>query len=413
MNDRARQSILEREKELFIGIIKWIFYASCIGIIIGISSGAFIRALEWSISFVGDHAYYFFLLPIALFLSELIVKHLAPEARGHGTEKVIEAVHLRYGKMNFMVVPVKAIATIITIAFGGSAGKEGPCAQIGAGLSSLIADIFKMNDEDRRKLVICGISAGFSAVFGTPIAGSIFGIEVIYVGSILYEMMLASFIAGIVSFQTASLVGVKYAYHYTNIVLDFNQTLFLAAIVSGIAFGACSLLTIEVMGYSKKISQRINVSSPVKGLIGGAVLVALALAFSSQYLGLSIGLIERSLEGSPIDPYAFLAKIVFTSITLSFGGSGGVITPIFVIGSTAGAFFARVLGLSVPAFAAIGLVSVLAGTTKTPIASSIMAIELFGPYIGPYAAIACIISFIVSGPSTVYPSQVFSLKKFV
>ncbi|WP_272941620.1 chloride channel protein [Methanocella conradii] len=237
--------------------------------------------------------------------------------------------------------------------------------------------------------------------------------EVIYVGSILYEMMLASFIAGIVSFQTASLLGVKYAYHFTSIALDFNQTLFIAAIVSGIAFGACSLLTIEVMGYAKKMSNKINASSPVKGLIGGAALTALALIFSTQYLGLSIGLIERSLEGSPIDPYAFLVKIVFTGITLSFGGSGGVITPIFVIGSTAGAFFARVLGLSVPAFAAIGLVSVLAGTTKTPIASSIMAIELFGPYIGPYAAIACIISFIVSGPSTVYPSQVFSLKKFI
>ncbi len=414
MNDRYYgQSIIEREKELFIGIIKWILFASCIGGIVGVSSAFFIKALEWGIAAAGGHWYYFLLLPLALVASDIIVRRLAPEASGHGTEKVIEAVHLRSGKIKFLVVPVKAVATIVTIAFGGSAGKEGPCAQIGAGLSSAVADILRMKDEDRKKLVICGISAGFSAVFGTPIAGAIFGIEVIYVGSVLYEVMLASFIAGIISYQVASMLGVSYAYHYTSIIPEFNEMMFLTVIMAGVIFGAGSLLTIEAFSYVHRLVGNVKVSSTVKALVGGCVLVVLALALSTQYLGLGTGLIERSLEGGPVDLYGFLAKIAFTSVTLGVGGSGGVITPIFAIGATLGSAFAQVCGLSVPMFAAIGLVSVLAGTTKTPIASSIMAIELFGPYIGPYAAVACIISFIISGPRSVYPSQVFSLKKFI
>jgi len=409
----GKQGIIDNSTTLFLDIFKWIVYASCIGVVVGLSTGIFLRALGWSISTVGHYSYYFLLLPVALFLCEWIIRKLAPEAHGHGTEQVIEAVHLRSGKIDPKVVPVKAVATIITIAFGGSVGKEGPCAQIGAGISSAIADVFKMKDDERKKLVICGISAGFSAVFGTPIAGAIFGIEVIYVGSLLYEVMLASFIAGIVSYQVASLVGVTYTSHFLNIIPQFNEFFFLDVIVAGLLFGFCSILMIEVVYWVEKQSLKIPLKSPTKGLIGGFILIGLALIFSTQYLGLGTGLIDSSLQGAPAPWYSFLAKILFTATTLGFGGSGGVITPIFAVGSTAGALFAQVTGLSIPTFAAIGLVSLLAGTTKTPIASSIMAIEMFGASIGPYAAIACVISFIISGSRSIYPSQVFSLKKFI
>jgi H+/Cl- antiporter ClcA len=398
---------------LFINLFKWIVYATGIGIVVGLSTGVFLRALGWSISAVGNYSYYFLLLPVALFLSEWFVSKFAPEAHGHGTEQVIAAVHQRSGKIDWKVVPIKAIATIITIAFGGSVGKEGPCAQIGAGISSGIADVFKMKDEDRKKLVICGISAGFSAVFGTPIAGAIFGIEVVYVGSLLYEVMLASFIAGIISYEVANFMGVSYTSHLLNIVPQFNEFTFLVVIIAGILFGACSILMIEVIYWVERQSLKIHLRSPVKGLIGGLILICLALVFSTQYLGLGTGLINSSLQGTPVAWYSFPAKIIFTATTLGFGGSGGVITPIFAVGSMAGALFAQVIGLSIPTFAAIGMVSLLAGTTKTPIASSIMAIEMFGASIGPYAAIACIIAFIISGSRSIYPSQVFSLKKFI
>ena len=129
---------------LFISVTKWVVLASCIGVIVGLSTSIFLKLLGLGIVFTSGYKYYFILLPGALFLSNLIVKYLAPEAEGHGTEKVIEAVHKRSGKINPLVVPIKLIATIITIALGGSAGKEGPCAQIGAGLSSAFADLLKV-----------------------------------------------------------------------------------------------------------------------------------------------------------------------------------------------------------------------------------------------------------------------------
>ncbi|MGD0229624.1 MAG: chloride channel protein [Syntrophorhabdales bacterium] len=167
------------ESILLVSIVKWLFLAACVGVIVGLSTTVFLKTLEKSIAFTKTFPYYFVLLPAAFFASSLIVTRFAPEARGHGTEKVIEAVHKRWGKMDPWAVPVKLVATVITIAFGGSAGKEGPCAQIGAGLSSLFAGLLRFDNIDRRKLVICGISAGFATVFGTPIAGAIFGVEVL------------------------------------------------------------------------------------------------------------------------------------------------------------------------------------------------------------------------------------------
>ncbi|HAM51219.1 MAG TPA: voltage-gated chloride channel, partial [Nitrospiraceae bacterium] len=198
-----RKKVLE-SSVLFISISKWIFLASIAGTIVGFSTAIFLKLLGLSMDIAKEYKYYFVLLPLAMFLSVIIVKYLAPEAEGHGTEKVIEAVHKRSGKINPLVVPVKLLATIITIALGGSAGKEGPCAQIGAGLSSVMSDLLRFDDKDRRKLVICGISAGFATVFGTPIAGAIFGVEVLFVGGLLYDVLLPSFVAGIVGYHVSS-----------------------------------------------------------------------------------------------------------------------------------------------------------------------------------------------------------------
>jgi H+/Cl- antiporter ClcA len=145
--------------------------------------------------------------------SSYITKYLAPEAEGHGTEKVIEAVHRHDSKIKAIVVPIKLVTTVITLACGGSAGKEGPCAQIGGGLASMVAKMFHFDKADRRKLVICGISAGFASVFGTPIAGAIFGIEVLFIGGIMYEVLLPTFIAGVMSYQVSSSLGISYFYH--------------------------------------------------------------------------------------------------------------------------------------------------------------------------------------------------------
>jgi H+/Cl- antiporter ClcA len=149
----------------------------------------------------------------------------------------------------------------------------------------------------------------------------------------------------------------------------------------------------------------------MKGVLGGTLLVVLSLIFSKQYLGLGLDTIQLTLSGVDIVWYAFILKIIFTMITLSLGGSGGIITPIFFIGATAGTLFATTMGLDKATFAAIGLVGLLAGAANTPIAASIMAMELFGPKIAPYAAVACVVSFLISGHRSVYPSQVLAIRK--
>jgi H+/Cl- antiporter ClcA len=405
-----RKSITE-EAILFVSVLKWILLATAIGIIVGASVAFFLSVLNWSIELTGQFDYFYLLLPVVFFLVIVIIQYLAPDAKGHGTEKVIEAVHKNFGKIKPIVVPVKFITTIITIAFGGSAGKEGPCAQIGSGMASMFADILKFDNHDRKKLVICGISAGFASVFGTPIAGAIFGVEVLFAGSILYEVLLPSFVAGIVSFQLSSALGITYLKHQIQFVPKFSEGMFLEVIFAGIFFGLCSFLLIMMLRYGERLSDKIKIWEPIKGLIGGSILIILTLIFSKEYLGLGLSTIESSLNGRNIIFYAFFVKAIFTSITLSFGGSGGIVTPIFFVGATSGNIFAQMFGLDIATFSALGFVSLLAGAANTPIAASIMAIEYFGPAIGPYAVVACVISFLMTGHRSVYPSQILALSK--
>ncbi len=396
---------------LIISIIKWLLLASGIGIIVGLSTSIFLKLLDFGIGMASEYTYYFLLLPAGLFLSSFVVKYFAPEAEGHGTEKVIEAVHKRSGKINPLVVPIKLIATVITIALGGSAGKEGPCAQIGAGLSSTLSDILRFDDRDRKKLVICGISAGFATVFGTPIAGAIFGVEVLFVGGLLYEVLLPSFVAGIVGYQVSSALGITYFHQPLNFVPIFSSFFFIKVCMSGLFFGLCSFLFIEILKSVEALSGKMNIWQPYKGVVGGIILIVLAFLLTPQYLGLGLDTIKYALEGGKIFMLAFLFKMIFTAVTLNFGGSGGIVTPIFFIGAASGNLFGRMLGLDLSLFSAIGMVSLLAGAANTPISASIMAVELFGPAVAPYAAVACVISFLMTGHRSVYPSQVLEIVK--
>lgn len=409
-HDRVTIKITE-ESVIFISILKWFVLSTVIGVVVGVATAFFLKLLEWGTIWTHAIPYYFLFLPAAFFLSALMIKYLAPGAEGHGTEKVIEAVHKQSGRIKPMVVPIKLIATVITLAFGGSAGKEGPCAQIGAGLASIFASLFRFDDSDRKKLVICGISAGFSSVFGTPIAGAIFGVEVLMVGSVLYEVLFPCFIAGVTSYQVSSAIGITYFYHPLHFVPVFKELFFIKVALAGIFFGIVSFILVELLNVGKDLAERLRVWPPLKGIIGGLVLAGLALVISDQYLGLGLTTIQASLQGLKMVWFAFILKIIFTSITLNFGGSGGIVTPIFFIGVTSGSLFAQIWGLDVATFSAIGMVALLAGAANTPIAASIMAVELFGPQIAPYAAVACVISFLMTGHRSVYPSQILSVSK--
>ncbi|MFQ5737079.1 MAG: chloride channel protein [Thermodesulfobacteriota bacterium] len=401
----------KEESVIFISVLKWLVLATFVGIIVGFAVTGFLKALRYATFYTGEYTYYYLALPVAMFLSTVIIDYLAPDAEGHGTEKVIEAVHKHSGRIKAMVVPVKLVTTIITLAIGGSAGKEGPCAQIGAGLSSVFADILRFSDVDRKKLVICGISGGFASVFGTPIAGAIFGIEVLFVGSIRYDVLLPSFVAGIVSYQISSWLGIGYFYNPITFVPVFSDAFFIKMVIAGIFFGFCSFVFIEILNFGKFASSKLALTKPAKAVVGGVALIVLTLIFSKQYLGLGLDTMESALEGGDVPYFAFLLKSIFTSITLNFGGSGGIVTPIFFAGATAGSIFSKILGVDPAMLAAIGLVSLLAGCANTPISASIMAVELFGPQVAPYASIACVISFVIAGHRSVYPSQVLSIRK--
>jgi H+/Cl- antiporter ClcA len=408
---------LKEETVIFISIVKWLVLASIIGGIVGLSTTLFLKTLKYSTEFTAQNNWYFLLLPVALFISALMIKHLAPDAEGYGA-RVIESVHKTSGKIPWAVVPIKFITTILTLAFGGSVGKEGPCAQIGAGLSSLFAKVFRFSESDRKKLVICGISGGFAAVFGTPIAGAIFGIEVLFVGGILYEVLLPSFVAGIISYQVSSTLGVAYFYYPLEFVPVFSEAFFIKVVIAGIFFGICSFLLIESLHLGLKLRRNIinkygifGINDVGLSLIGGIALIILALVFSTKFLGLGLETLRLTLEGGDVPAYTFFVKMVFTSITLNFGGSGGIVTPVLFVGATAGNFIAKVMGVEPATFAAIGFVSLLAGAANTPIAASILAVELFGAEIAPYAAVASVISFIMTGHRSVYPSQILAMKK--
>ena len=405
---------------IFLSVAKWVFLSTVIGIIIGAVVTLFLKLLHYSEegrSFLPFSYYY--TLPFALMLTVYMIRKYAPNAEGHGTEKVIEAVHKNEARIDLAVIPVKLFATIVTIFSGGSVGKEGPGAQIGAGVSSFVATKLSFSKEDRKKLVICGISAGFATVFGTPIAGAIFGVEVLIIGVILYDVLLPSFIAGFVAFTTARFLGIKYTYYdlhfYQNVALDI--TLIFKVIVAGIFFGLVSYIVVKSISKVAKWVKKIPLDPLWIAFMGGVLLIILTWIFGTQYLGLGMGTIKEVLGPFPtmsdsIPWYAFLVKTLFTSITLGVGGSGGIITPLFYIGATSGHIFGVLMGNDhVAMFAALGFISVLSGSTNTPIAATIMAVELFGIDIAHYAALSVVISFLLSGHRSVYSSQILAMRK--
>jgi len=405
---------------IFFSVSKWVFLSSIIGIIIGGVVTLFLNILEYSEDSRSLLPFsYYYLLPIALVITVWLVKTFAPSAEGHGTEKVISAVHKSDGKIDVSVIPVKLLATVISIFAGASVGKEGPGAQIGAGVASYFSELFKFSKQDRKKLVICGISAGFATVFGTPIAGAIFGVEVLIIGIILYDVLLPSFIAGFAAFTTAQLLGIKYTYYnlhfYQSISLDL--TLIFKVVLAALFFGIVSDMVITAVSLTAKVIKKIKLNAYLKAFIGGVLIVILTLIFGEEYIGLGLGTIDNTINPNPLYTadvpwYAFILKTLFTSLSLGAGGSGGIITPIFYIGATSGHAFGTLISPEhLVLFSALGFVSVLSATTNTPIASTIMAVELFGIDIAHYAALGAVISFLLSGHRSIFSSQILAMKK--
>jgi len=420
MNKNTKiQRHLAEQSILFASITKWILLSSLIGALVGTVVSMFLKLLEYCENSRSLLPFdYYYTLPFALAITVIIVKKFAPSAQGHGTEKVIEAIHKNSGKIDIKVVPVKLLATVITIFSGGSVGKEGPGAQIGASLASFVAMKVGFTAKDRKKIVICGISAGFAAVFGTPLAGAIFGVEILIVGALMYDILLPSIVAGFSSFFVAKMFGIDYSYFYIAFYsdLDFNYVLLSKVIIGGIFFGLVADFIITTLKATHDYISSIKLNYILKAFLGGVFIVILTMIVGEDYLGLGFGTLKEALSPDEllhenIPWYTFIMKTIYTSLTLGFGGSGGVITPVFYVGATSGNFFGGLVDGYIPLFAALGFVSVLAGATSAPIAAMIMAVELFGMNVAHYAAISIIIAFLMTGHRSVFPSQVLHMKK--
>lgn len=393
---------------LLITTVKWALLGSVAGLCVGFGTKIFLIALAWSTDEVrrvdGFGFPHYLLLPLALPATVWLIRTFAPSAKGHGTEAVIAAVHQRSGRVDAAVAPVKLLATVITLACGGSAGKEGPCAQIGASITSLFADVLKLNDDDRRRLVICGIGAGFAAVFGTPISGALFGIEVLYLGRIEYPVLFPCLIAGIIAHLVA---GVKAPVPGSIAGITTNPAeLVFFSLVAGVIFGIAALLLIECMKGLERGLHRFKKHPYIIAVVGGVVLAAIYFFFGDAYAGLGTQHIEDSLAGVfKLSLAAFAIKIVATSLTLETGGSGGIVTPLFFIGATCGAALAHLLGLPVGVFAAFGFVALVAAAANTPIAAAVMAVELLPAEVGVFAALCACTAYLIVGHRSVYASQ--------
>ncbi len=400
---------------LVVTTLKWALLGAVAGVCVGWGTRAFLWSLTASTQLAGrtfpgwfrPH----FLLPLALPLCVWLIRTFAPTAKGHGTEAVIAAIHQRSGKVDWLVAPVKLLATVVTLAFGGSVGKEGPCAQIGAAITSLFADVLHLEDKDRRRLVICGVGAGFAAVFGTPVSGALFGIEVLYLGRIEYPVLFPCLVAGIVSHLVCGGAPPVPTLH-ENLSLLGHRTIVPLTIAFGAVFGLIALLLIETMRTLEKFLRRFERHPYRVAAAGGAALALFYLATGEEYAGLGLPVIEASLAGTAqLFALAFFYKILATATTLEAGGSGGIVTPLFFIGATSGVALAHASGLDPGVIAAFGFVSVLAAAANTPIAAAVMGMELLPHDLGVYAALCAGTAFLLVGHRSVYASQKLGLSK--
>ncbi len=399
---------------LFVTTLKWAILGALSGLGVGIGTRVFLWALSAGTTLVAAATHNsvpaYILLPLSLPICVFLIKTFAPEAGGHGTEAVIEAVHQRWGRIPWKVAPVKLLATILTLVTGGSVGKEGPCAQIGAAVSSLFADLLRLPDSDRRRLVICGISAGFAAVFGTPVSGALFGIEVLYLGRIEYSVLFPSLLAGIIAHLicnvTPPITGVP-----SNYIVPHQFEFVLIALGLGALFGAVALVFIELTEWFGDRIHRFKDRPYLLACSGGLFLVLFFTLFGDTYSNLGTETVDRALAGGTVFFAAFFLKMIATTVTLEVGGSGGILTPLFFIGTTCGAACAQIFGLPIPLVSAFGFIALLGASTNTPIAAAVMGMEILHGPVGVYAALCVCTAYLIVGHRSVYPSQKIGFAK--
>ncbi len=407
---------------LAVYLTKWVCLSGLLGLCVGSASALFLWSLDLATNFRVSHSWLILLLPLAGAFIGAIYSSIGKSVEA-GNNLIVDEIHEPGGGVPLRMAPLVLIGTILTHLFGGSAGREGTAVQMGGSLAGGLARLIPgLNRADTQCLLMAGIASGFAGVFGTPVAGMVFALEVLTIGRMNHSSILPCLIAAIASDQTCAAWGVGHT-HYevasrlaadsVSHVAAFDGRLMLVTVVAGIAFGLASMLFTKLAHALSRFFYH-TISRPVlRPVVGGLVMICLTwLLGTDDFLGLGVSspdasavTIVSSFHAGGADAWSWLWKMVFTTITLSSGFKGGEVTPLFFIGATLGNVLATLFGVPVDLLAAMGFVSVFAGATNTPLACIVMAVELFGgEHIG-YFAVSCVIAYLFSGQSGIYRSQ--------
>lgn len=390
--------------------IRWSFISVLIGIFAGLAVTVLISLLKWSSNTHENHPNLFWFLPFVGFFIGWAYLTFGKDASG-GNNLLIDEIHDPKKILPFRMVPFILFGTVLTHLFGGSAGREGAAVQMGATLSDQISKFIKINIGERKILLVAGAGAAFGAVINAPIGGIIFGMEVIVIGRLklfaIFECAIASFTAYYVTFL---LHGPSIEYPRIEIPgFSFKIAFYIA--IAGIIFGLSSRIFVYFTHLIENTLIRFVSYNPLRPFIGGIVLVFLyQFEGTKAYKGLGISGIAKGLT----EPQGFnvpALKTLFTAVTIGSGFKGGEFVPLLFIGTTLGSALSSIFPVSFALLAAVGFAGVIAGATNTPLACSIVAMEIFGIELAPYAIIACFMSYYFSGHKGIYKTQRLEFKK--
>jgi H+/Cl- antiporter ClcA len=398
-------------------IIKWLFILTILAALVGSLVAFFLWALDQVTLVRGSQQWLLFLLPLAGILIYSLY-HFWGKGSEAGNGLLIDGIHNSQTKVPARMAPLVLLTTLITHLFGGSAGREGTAVQMGGGLAALFSKWYTLKKEDHRLILMCGMAAGFAAVFGTPLAGAVFAVEVIVIGRIQYREFLPCYFSSIVAHLVCLAWGIQHTRYNigfagNDLLLHFDSILVAKTLLAAVAFGLAAFLFAEAHLQVKKQLQKWVPIQWLIPVIGGFMIIGLSYLLDTRdYLGLgvvaekanSVSIVSAFKEGGAT-PFSWFWKLLFTAITLGSGFKGGEVTPLFFIGATLGNTLAWIMGAPTDVFVALGFIAVFAAATNTIFASTIMGCELFGTEFVLYFLIACFIARLASGYSSIYPTQ--------